>query len=476
VGGHGRESAPVPHPVLTSTAISSWGSPPEVVGGVRKEAARSLLESGRNASGEPEGQRVGDGAPGRERNRSEEGRTGKSRPVDTGEHPIYTAVLRAGEDRERDLGGLSPALHRSSAYAFESAAHGARVHEGEEPGYFYGRIGSPTQASLEAALAELEGGEAALALASGMAAISTLLFTVLEPGDHVVASRALYATTASLLDRRLGSLGVEVIRVEGTDAAAFEEALRPSTRLLWVESPANPTLDLVDLEAVARLGRARGILTVADNTFATPFNQTPLELGIDVVVHSATKYLGGHGDAVAGGIVGPGELIERARWGTLKHLGGVISPDAAWLVLRGLRTLAVRMERHNGNAGRIAAFLEQHPAARVVHYPGLTSHPGHDLARNQMRGFGGMVAFELPGLETARRFVDALELCTLAVSLGDVGTLIQHSASMTHASVPAERRRATGITDGLLRMSVGLERADDLIGDLERAFEAAGLG
>ena len=392
------------------------------------------------------------------------------------EDPIYTAVVRAGADRERDLGGLSPGLHRSSAFAFRDAARGAAVHEGEVPGYFYGRMGSPTQAALEEALLGLEGGEAAVATASGLAAISTLLFTVLGAGDHVVAPRALYATTASLLEELLGPLGVEVSRVNGTDPGAFEAALRPSTRLLYVESPANPTLDLVDLEALARLAGERGLLTVADNTFATPFNQRPLEAGIDVVVHSATKYLGGHGDVVAGALVGPGELLRRVRWKTLKNLGGVIAPDAAWLVLRGLRTLAVRMERHNRNAGRIAAFLDGRPPVRAVHYPGLASHPQHHLARRQMRGFGGMVAFELPDAEAARRFVDALELCTLAVSLGDVATLVQHSASMTHASVPPDRRRAAGISGGLVRLSVGLERADDLIADLERELEAAETG
>jgi methionine-gamma-lyase len=389
------------------------------------------------------------------------------------EDPIHTRAVRAGSDPERDLGGLAPALHRSSTYGFATADRAAAVHEGEEPGHFYGRMGTPTQQALEEAVADLEGAEAGLAFASGMAAISSLLFTLIEPGDHVVAPAALYATTGSLLDGLLERHGVSVTYVDGTDPDAFAGALREETRVLWVESPANPTLDLVDLEAVARLGGERGVTTVADNTFATPVVQRPLEAGIDVVAHSATKYLGGHGDVVAGALAGPRDLLERVRWETLKHLGGVVSPDAAWLVLRGLRTLPVRMERHARNALRVARFLEDHPGVERVHYPGLASHSQHGLARRQMSGFGGMVAFEVDGLEVARQLVDRLELCTLAVSLGDVATLVQHSASMTHASVPPERRRSAGIRDGLLRMSVGLERPQDLIDDLGRALDGA---
>ena len=396
-------------------------------------------------------------------------------PTDDGdrpppEDPIHTRAIRAGADAERDMGGLSPGLHRSSAYAFGSADRAAAVHEGDEPGFVYGRTGSPTQAALEEAVAELEGGEAGLAFASGMAAISSLLFTVLEPGDHVVAPAALYATTASLLDGLLATHGVRVSWIDGTDPAAFGDAVREETRVLWAETPANPTLGLVDLEALAGLGRERGLLTVVDNTFATPVNQRPLERGVDVVVHSATKYLGGHGDVVAGVLAGPRALLRRVRREALKHLGGVIAPDAAWLVLRGVRTLPVRVERHNRSALAVARHLEGRPEVVRVRHPGLASHPQHDLAVRQMSGFGGMVAFEVEGMERARRLVEGLALCDLAVSLGDVATLVQHSASMTHASVPPGRRRAAGIRDGLLRMSVGLERPEDLVDDLDRAF------
>lgn len=387
------------------------------------------------------------------------------------EDPIHTRAIRAGADAGRDLDGLAPGLHRSSAYGFGAADRAAAVHEGEEPGHFYGRMGSPTQQALEEAVADLEEGEASLAFGSGMAAISSLLLTVLEPGDHVVAPSALYATTSSLLEGVLDDHGIAVTFVHGTEPEDFAEAVRRETRLIYVETPANPTLDLVDLEAVADLGRAEGLLTVADNTFATPVNQRPLEAGIDVVVHSATKYLGGHGDVVAGVLAGPEKLLERVRRETLKHLGGVIAPDSAWLVLRGIRTLPVRMERHNRNALQVARWLEDRPDVVRVHHPGLASHPRHELARRQMSGFGGMVAFELEGIESARRLVDGLSLCTLAVSLGDVATLIQHSASMTHASVPPERRREAGIRDGLLRLSVGLERPEDLIADLDRALD-----
>ncbi len=388
-----------------------------------------------------------------------------------GEDPIYTRAVRAGDERASGAGGLAPTLDRSSSYGFETAARASAVHEGDEPGFFYGRMGTPTQRALEGALAELEGGEAALAFGSGMAAISSLLLTVLEPGDHLVAPEAMYATTSSLLDGLLADHGVSVTRADATRPDALAAAIRPETRLLYLESPANPTLELTDLRAAARLAEGRDVLTAADNTFATPFNQRPLEAGVDVVVHSATKYLGGHGDAVAGVLVGPRALLERVRWETLKHLGGVVAPDAAWLVLRGIRTLPVRMERHNRSARRVAAFLEDHPAVERVRYPGLPSHPQHELAVRQMSGHGGMVAFELEGREAARRAADRLELATLAVSLGDVATLVQHSASMTHASLSAERRRAAGVREGLVRLSVGLERPEDLVADLDRALD-----
>jgi methionine-gamma-lyase len=387
------------------------------------------------------------------------------------EDALYTTVVHAGEDPKGNRGSLSVPIYQSAVFTFPDAEQGAAIHEGEQPGYFYGRIGNPTQAALETALCQIEGGEAALALASGMAAVTTTLLTLLSSGDHIVAPESLYATTNALLDQLLTPLGVSVTYVDATDSGNYAAAVRPKTKVLYLESPANPTMKLVDIPAVVAVAKERGITTVLDNTFATPINQRPLALGVDVVVHSATKYLGGHGDLMAGALIGKREIVERARWQTNKMLGGVIGPQTAWLILRGIKTLALRMERHNANALSVARFLAAHPKVRAVHYPGLPSHPQYALACRQMTGFGGMLAFDVRGVEEGRRLVNTVQLCSLAVSLGDVSTLIQHSASMTHASVPRERRLAVGITDGLLRLSVGIERAEDIIADLAGALD-----
>lgn len=382
-----------------------------------------------------------------------------------------TTVVHAGTDPAANLGALSTPVYPASVFAFPDAEQGAAIHEGERPGYFYGRISNPTQTALEQALCAVEKGRAALAFSSGMAAISTTLFSLLTVGDHIVAPASLYASTHALLDQLFVSFGVAVTYVDATDPDNYARAIRPETKVLYLESPANPTLKLVDIAAVVQQAREHGLTTVMDNTFATPFNQRPLAYGVDAVVHSMTKYLGGHGDLVAGALIGSEAFCERARWHTHKLLGGVISPQTAWLVLRGIKTLAVRMERHNANALAVARFLEGHPAVQAVHYPGLPSHPQHALACRQMQGFGGMIAFDVGSVERGRRLVNNLALCTLAVSLGDVATLIQHSASMTHAAVPRERRLAVGITDGLLRLSVGIENVADIIADLERGLD-----
>jgi methionine-gamma-lyase len=387
------------------------------------------------------------------------------------EDVLYTTVVHAGEDPKANLGSLSVPIYQSAVFTFPDAEQGAAIHEGEQPGYFYGRMGNPTQSALETALCQIEGGEAALALASGMAAVTTTLMTLLRSGDHIVAPESLYATTNALLDQLLTPLGVSVTYVDATDPGNYAAAIRPETRVAYLESPANPTMKLVDIPAVVAIAKERGITTVMDNTFATPFNQRPLTFGVDIVVHSATKYLGGHGDLMAGALIGKREVVERARWQTNKILGGVIGPQTAWLILRGIKTLALRMERHNANALAVATFLSGHPKVRAVHYPGLPSHPDYALACRQMAGFGGMLAFDVGGVEEGRRLVNTVRLCSLAVSLGDVSTLIQHSASMTHASVPRERRLAVGITDGLLRLSVGIERAEDIIADLAGALD-----
>lgn len=385
--------------------------------------------------------------------------------------PIYTTAVHAGENPKAYLGAMSVPIYNAAVYAFPDAEQGAAIHEGEQPGYFYGRISNPTQDALESALCELERGEAALAFASGMAAISTTLFTLLKTGDHIIAPESLYATTNALLSGMLEPFGVAVTYVDASESENYRKTIRPQTRVLYLESPANPTLKLVDIKAVVEIAKENDLVTVMDNTFATPFNQRPLEYGVDAVVHSATKYLGGHGDLMAGALIGSKEIVSKARWHTNKILGGVITPNTAWLVLRGIKTLALRMERHNENGLKVAQSLSSHPKVKAVYYPGLPTHHQHELAKKQMNGFGGMIAFDVGGVEEGRRLVNNLKLCALAVSLGDVATLIQHSASMTHASVPRTQRLAVGITDGLLRLSVGIERAEDIIDDLAGALD-----
>jgi methionine-gamma-lyase len=384
---------------------------------------------------------------------------------------LATLVVHAGEHPSDGLGALNTPIYQSAVFALPDADRGSAIHEGEEPGFFYGRMGNPTQSALERALCELEGGEGALALSSGMAAITTMLFSLLRPGDHMVAPESLYAATLTLFDDMLVPLGIDVTYVDGTDAGNYRAAARPQTKVFYLETPANPTLKLIDIACVAAIARECGVTSVIDNTFATPINQRPLLMGIDVVIHSMTKYLGGHGDLVAGAIVGPESLLRRARWQTAKILGGVIAPQTAWLTLRGIKTLALRVDRHNANAQIVAEFLASHPKVKAVHYPGLSFHPQHSLAKSQMRGYGGMVAFDVGGAAEGRRLVNGLRLCSLAVSLGDVATLVQHSASMTHRSVPDDKRRRAGISDGLIRLSVGIESADDIIADLETSLD-----
>jgi methionine-gamma-lyase len=386
------------------------------------------------------------------------------------EDHLYTTVVHAGESPQAHLGALSTPVYHAAVYAFPDAEQGSAIHEGQQPGFYYGRTANPTQAALENAVCALEGAEAALAVSSGMAAVTTALLTVLKAGDHVVAPAAMYASTNVLLEQILEPFGVEVSYIDGTKVANFANAIRQNTKVLYVESPANPTLSLVDIAGVTALAREHHLTTIMDNTFATPINQRPIELGADLVVHSASKYLGGHSDLIAGVLAGRKDLIQRARWKVNKILGGVISPETAWLVMRGIKTLAVRMERHNANAMIVAKYLSEQPKVQRVYYPGLRSHPQYSLARKQMRGFGGMIAFDVGSIEEGRRLVNNLKLCSLAVSLGDVSTLIQHSASMTHASIPRERRLQVGITDGLLRLSVGIERAEDIVADLDNAL------
>lgn len=388
------------------------------------------------------------------------------------EKSIFTTAVHAGENHEEHHGALSVPIYTASVFAFADADEGAAIHNEDKPGFYYGRLGNPTQHALESAIAELERSEAALALASGMAAVSAAVFTVVKAGDHIVAPVSGYSTTANFL-RHIGEwFGIETTFVDATDPENYRRAIKHNTKLLWIETPSNPLVLVTDVAKVASIATQHSLTTVADNTFATPFNQRPIELGVDVVVHSATKYLGGHSDLTAGVLAGKRELLEKARQGANKFYGGNIAPQVAWLVMRGIKTLALRMERHNSNALALANMLVDHPKVKAVYYPGLASHVNHDVARRQMsRGFGGMIGFDLGTVDAGKAFVNSVKLCTLATSLGGVETVLQHSASMTHSTLSREERLEAGITDGLIRLSVGVEDIDDLIEDIAGALD-----
>ncbi|HUF03292.1 MAG TPA: PLP-dependent aspartate aminotransferase family protein [Aridibacter sp.] len=383
---------------------------------------------------------------------------------------FYTKAVHAGEDPSSNYGALSTPVYNASVFAFEDADEAAAVHNHLKPGYYYGRLGNPTQAALELAVAELEGADDALAFGSGMAAISAAILTVAKSGDHIVAIESMYSTTTSLLNHLAENFGLGVSFVDAKDPENYRDAVSPNTKLFWIETPSNPVLNVTDISAVCRIAKEHGIVTVADNTFATPFNQNPIALGADLVVHSATKYLGGHSDLTAGILAGDRSIVEEARMKTTRYLGGNIAPQVAWLVLRGIKTLAVRMRQHNDNAYAVAHMLSSHPEVAQVFYPGLETHPGHTNAAKQMRGYGGIVAFDVGSVETGKTFVNALELVSIATSLGGVESIIQHSASMTHATLSPEARRLAGISDGLMRFSVGIEDADDILDDLRSAL------
>ncbi|TNH43551.1 trans-sulfuration enzyme family protein [Photorhabdus luminescens] len=377
-----------------------------------------------------------------------------------------TKTVHAGYTPDH-TGAIMPAIYATSTYA-QSAP-------GQHTGYEYSRSGNPTRDALESAIAELENGSRGYAFSSGLAASSTVL-ELLDKDSHLVAVDDLYGGTYRLLERvRSRTAGLRVTYVEANDIAGLEAAIRPDTKMIWVETPTNPLLKLADLAAIAQIAQRHGIISVADNTFASPYLQRPLDLGFDIVVHSATKYLNGHSDVIAGlAVVGKNaELAEKL--GFLQNsVGGVLDPFSSFLVLRGIRTLALRMQRHIDNAEKIAHWLEQQPQIETVFYPGLASHPQYELAKRQMKGFGGMISVHLKGDDDyARRLIQELKLFTLAESLGGVESLIGQPFSMTHASIPLEKRLASGITPQLVRISVGIEDAEDLIADLAQALEKA---
>jgi len=376
-----------------------------------------------------------------------------------------TRAVHAGQEPDRASGAVVVPIYQTSTFAQEAV--------GKHRGYEYSRTGNPTRAALEQCIASLEGGAHGLAFASGMAAEAAIM-QLLKPNDHTVAVDDLYGGTYRLFRRVLEPMGLSFSFVDGSDLEAVERALTERTRLLWVETPTNPLLKLVDIEAVSKLAHANGALVVVDNTFMSPYFQRPLSLGADIVVHSATKYLGGHSDVIGGTlVVNRDDLLERLAF-LQNAVGGVPGPLDAWLVLRGLKTLAVRMREHDRNARLVAAFLSEHPKVARVFYPGLPSNPQRELALRQMSGFGGMISFEVKGgLEPARHVVERTQLFTLAESLGGVESLIELPAAMTHSSIPTETRRAHGVADGLVRLSVGIEDVADLISDLDQALAEA---
>lgn len=388
---------------------------------------------------------------------------------------VNTQIVHAGQQPDPSTGALSMPIFQTSTFVFDSAEQGAARFALEEPGYIYTRLGNPTVDALEKKLAVLERGEAALATASGISAITTTLLTLCQQGDHIVSASAIYGCTHAFLQHSMPKFGIAVSFVDATRPDEIAAAMRPETKVIYIETPANPTLSLVDIEKVAGLAHRQGALLMVDNTFMSPYCQQPLLLGADIVIHSITKYINGHGDVIGGAIIGNKAFIDQARFIGLKDItGGCLSPFDAWLTLRGVKTLGIRMERHCENAMKIAQYLENHPAISRVWYPGLPSHPQFDLGKRQMSLPGGVISFEISGgLDAGRRMINSVELCLLAVSLGDTETLIQHPASMTHSPYAPEERLEAGITDGLIRLSVGLEDADDIINDLEQAIRKA---
>ncbi|HET6935232.1 MAG TPA: methionine gamma-lyase [Candidatus Angelobacter sp.] len=385
---------------------------------------------------------------------------------------MATRAIHHGYDPMRYEGALNPPVFLTSTYEFPDAETGAARFAGTDKGYMYSRMANPTVAVLERKLANLESAEAAVAMASGMGAITAAIWSMVQSGDEIVADTTLYGCTYAYFTHGLSRFGVKVKFVDMTQPEQLVRAITPETKLVYFETPCNPNMRVIDIARISEIAHGFGVPVMVDNTYCTPMLQRPIELGADVVVHSATKYLGGHGDLLAGVAVGSRDAMERVRMVGVKDMtGAVMSPLDAFLVLRGLKTLELRMERHCSSAMEIARRLQQHPAVSNVIYPGLPDFPQHEVAQRQMSAFGGMIAFEVRGGATAgTKFLDALELAICAVSLGDGETLVQHPASMTHSAYTAEERAAHGISDGLIRLSVGLENVEDIWNDLDQAL------
>ena len=388
---------------------------------------------------------------------------------------IGTKAIHAGNVKDKQYGALTMPIYQTSTFYFNSCEEGGRRFAGEEAGFIYTRLGNPTSTVLESKVAELEGGEAAAATASGMGAISSTLWSIAGAGKHIIADSTLYGCTFALLAHGLPRYGVEVSFVNTSNLDEIKANLKENTVAVYLETPANPNLKIADIKAIADLahGYNKDIKVVCDNTFATPYLQQPLKLGADVVVHSATKYINGHGDVIAGFVVGSAEFISTVKMFGIKDMtGSVLGPQEAFLILRGLKTFELRMKRHCENARMIAEFLDKHEKIEKVFYPGLESHVNHDVAVRQMKDFGGMLSFEVKGgKEAGMKLVNALKLCTIAVSLGDAETLVEHPASMTQSTYSAQDLTDAGIPEGLVRLSAGLENGEDIIADLKQALD-----
>jgi methionine-gamma-lyase len=383
-----------------------------------------------------------------------------------------TKAIHGGNKKDQ-YGSLATPIHQTATFVFDTAEQGGRRFAGEEEGYIYTRLGNPTNTVLEEKLAMLEGGEACMSMASGIGAISSVMWTALKAGDHVISAQTIYGCTHAFLAHGISRYGVEVTFVDASNLESVRDAMKENTRVIFLETPANPTLLITDIEAISKMAHEReNCMVIVDNTFSTPYIQRPLELGADVIIHSGTKFLNGHGDVIAGFAVGTKAFIDQVRLFGVKDMTGAnLSPFDAFLIIRGMKTLEIRVERHCENAMKVAEFLESHAAVEKVYFPGLKSFPQYELAKKQMSLSGAVIAFEIKGgIEEGKKVLNATELCSIAVSLGDAETLIQHPASMTHSPYSQEERLEAGITDGLVRLAIGLENVEDIIADLDQAL------
>jgi len=391
--------------------------------------------------------------------------------MDTKNLGFNSKIIHAG-DYQDEFGSAVTPIYQTSTFSFKNAQHGADLFAGKGKGYIYTRIGNPTIDALENKLAELENGYRGIALASGMAAITTVYMTLLKQGDHMISTSAVYGPSRGVMESHFSKFGVEYSYIDTSDLELIEKSIKPNTKLLYLETPANPTIQLTDIKRAVEIAHKHNIPVCVDNTFCSPYLQRPLDLGADIVVHSLTKFINGHADIVGGAIIAKDESLYKVLRKTMTFMGGNMDPHQAYMVIRGVKTLSIRIDRAQENAMKIAQFLENHPKVEWIKYPGLKSFKQHDLVEEQMDGPGSMMSFEVKGgFEAGRILMDNVHLATLAVSLGGVETLIQHPASMTHAGVSKENQLAAHITEGLVRYSVGIEDAEDLIHDLELALE-----